>query len=181
MKSNGLLNPPFLFMYCLYFLSTFLFDAYKLLPGTCLPAVESNAVNPIICIIICSSVASSMLTGITGFGTGCGFFFFFIVFWTPILPPSVRFCTWLFQGSCTFLEDEAPWLRSPLLSPAGERSLFLLGDLSLFLLLLGDLDLDLRERGERLLLLLLAPIEFQKWSQKNLLRQFWSTGKLIIK
>ena len=44
--------------------------------------------------------------------------------------------------------------------PAGERSLRLLGDrsLSLSLLLLGDLDLDLRGRGDRLLVLLLAPM-----------------------
>lgn len=59
MKSNGLLNPPFLFMYCLYFLFWDTLMAYAFAaPSTFLPLVVSKEAKPIIFII---SISSSVL------------------------------------------------------------------------------------------------------------------------
>lgn len=59
MKSSGLLNPPFLFMYCLYFLFMVTLTAYALTdPSVFLPLLESKEPNPINFII---SISSSVL------------------------------------------------------------------------------------------------------------------------
>lgn len=54
-KSNGLLKPPFLFIYCLYFLFKITCTAPTSFPSTFLPFVVSNPQKPIILIISCSS------------------------------------------------------------------------------------------------------------------------------
>lgn len=54
-KSNGLLNPPFLFIYCLYFLLRITCTAPTSFPSTFLPLVVSKPQKPIILIISCSS------------------------------------------------------------------------------------------------------------------------------
>lgn len=147
MKSSGRLNPPFLFMYCLYFLSILRLFAYTLFPSTCLPLVVSKFEKPIICCMSFSSSVSPLsgFTGITG-GFTVGLTFFFVGFWTPRLPPRVRACALNCGVSCLLVDE---WWRSP--SPAlpnGDRSRWdLLGDLDRCLLL-GDLDFL---RGERLL------------------------------
>lgn len=59
MKSSGLLKPPFLFMYCLYFLFCDTLMAYAFAaPSTFFPFVVSKEANPIIFII---SISSSVL------------------------------------------------------------------------------------------------------------------------
>jgi len=59
MKSSGLLNPPFLFMYCLYFLFMVTLTACAFTdPSVFFPLVVSKVVNPISFII---SISSSVL------------------------------------------------------------------------------------------------------------------------
>ena len=53
--SRGLLNPPFLFMYCRYFLLLLVWIALTSLLSTCLFFVVLKPVNPIIFIISISS------------------------------------------------------------------------------------------------------------------------------
>lgn len=68
MKSSGLLNPPFLFIYCLYFLfwETFVACAFTE-PPVFFPLVESKEPNPIVFII---SISSSVLPCMSSAGGG---------------------------------------------------------------------------------------------------------------
>lgn len=122
MKSRGLLKPPLLFMYCLYFLLVCIFAANALLaPSTRLPLVVSKAAKPITFIISISSsvMSSNCFSSISGISASC---------WPPLGPG--------FSGVSLLL----------LLLGDGVRDLLLRGDLDLDLDLLnlrtGDLDLE---------------------------------------
>jgi len=54
-KSRGLLKPPFLFIYCLYFRFNITCTAPLSLPSTFFPLVVSKPQNPMVFIISCSS------------------------------------------------------------------------------------------------------------------------------
>lgn len=65
-KSRGLLNPPFLFIYCLYLRFSTTWTSPSTLSSTFLPLVESNPQKPITLSISCSSgVLPSRSAGVT--------------------------------------------------------------------------------------------------------------------
>lgn len=65
-KSRGLLNPPFLFIYCLYLRFNTTWTSPSTLSSTFLPFVVSKSQNPIILSISCSSgVLPSRSAGVT--------------------------------------------------------------------------------------------------------------------
>lgn len=70
-KSSGLLNPPFLFMYCLYFRFRITCTAPTSFPSTFFPFVVSKLQKPISFIISCSSAffpskSAAVTAGLSG-------------------------------------------------------------------------------------------------------------------
>ena len=148
--SSGLLNPPFLFMYCLYFLLTVVWMSPESLPDTFLFLVVSNPANPMIFIISISSLdlpskSFSVSMGAAG-ATAADFFFLLLP-----LPDALSLDLSLERSRDLSLDLLLSLTFSRSLLRSLESSLSLLRllsrilsrdfDLLLDRLLLGDLDL----------------------------------------